>query len=394
MRYFEELDLETLASIFYKAPEEVDFESEEIQSLAVGAMLYTPATRLHIAEDLLSRKIPSLKSNTLCLEDAISEEDVGAAVSNLRHQFETLEASRDNRPLNTNLFIRIRNEEQLEALEPLISMYSKYIRGINIPKLVPATVDRYMNSINRINSEGMYKVKALPIIEATDFVNPATRVSALCELKSKLDSHRDSVMMVRVGATDFCGIYGVRRQPTSTIYDVLFVQSAFADILGLFAFENQYTVSGPVWEYFSQTKRLFKPLLRYSIFKDKEYNDGFRAYMIDSGLESLMREVFLDIETGFLGKTVIHPSHIVPVQSMLAVSREEYEDAHDIIAAEGGAIRSTYRNKMNEINPHRLWATKILSRARVYGVYHEDSCALDVIHAYWEMDKLSTQRSK
>lgn len=382
MLYFEELSEKARQEIFFKAPSEVDFMDKEIQPYAVGAMLYTPATHPTIAKDLISGKIPSLKSNTLCLEDAIAPGQVEAAIENLREQFRQLQAAKS---IKTNLFLRIRDEMQLASLIGFIAENSMFIRGINIPKITPENADMFIRGMRSINNLSSHPVKMLPIIESPEFVFPPERLRALERLRAKLENCKELTMMLRVGATDFCGVYGIRRAPTSTIYDVSFVRSAFADIIGTFGYNGEYIISGPVWEYFSNTKRLFKPLLRYSIFQEKEYNDGFRGYMIESGMENLMREIFLDIENGFLGKTVIHPTHIVPVQAMLAVSHEEYEDALAVSEAEGGVIRSTYSNKMNEINPHRRWAERILKRAEIYGVYNDNSSALDIIHEYWVM---------
>jgi hypothetical protein len=45
----------------------------------------------------------------------------------------------------------------------------------------------------------------------------------------------------------------------------------------------------------------------------------------------------------------------------------------------GGVIKSAKANKMNEINPHRSWANKIVSRAEVYGVIENDISYLKLI---------------
>jgi len=53
---------------------------------------------------------------------------------------------------------------------------------------------------------------------------------------------------------------------------------------------------------------------------------------------------------------------------MHAVTKEEYEDAIQILEAQGGVLKSTNSNKMNEVNPHRSWANKVVKRAKAYGV--------------------------
>ncbi len=44
---------------------------------------------------------------------------------------------------------------------------------------------------------------------------------------------------------------------------------------------------------------------------------------------------------------------------MQAVTREEYEDAIQILETVGGVVKSASSNKMNEINPHRSWAKRV-----------------------------------
>jgi citrate lyase beta subunit len=78
--------------------------------------------------------------------------------------------------------------------------------------------------------------------------------------------------------------------------------------------------------------------------------------------------VILDKANGFIGRTVIHPTHIKFVNAMQAVTLEEYEDACQILNTDGGVIKSHNANKMNEIAPHTNWAEKIYMRAKVYGV--------------------------
>jgi len=61
---------------------------------------------------------------------------------------------------------------------------------------------------------------------------------------------------------------------------------------------------------------------------------------------------------------------------MQAVSREEYEDAIQILGTNGGVVKSAKANKMNEINPHRSWAERVVFRAKAYGVVEDDSALL------------------
>lgn len=64
---------------------------------------------------------------------------------------------------------------------------------------------------------------------------------------------------------------------------------------------------------------------------------------------------------------------------MYAVTKEEYDDAMQILNTSGGVIKSTNANKMNEIGPHRRWATKVIYRAKAYGVVKDESSYLRLL---------------
>ena len=75
-----------------------------ISPFMLGATLYMPATRTDLAEVILYGKIPELRSMVICLEDAVSEEQVDIALSNLSALLAELKSSAldlntENRPL-------------------------------------------------------------------------------------------------------------------------------------------------------------------------------------------------------------------------------------------------------------------------------------------------------
>ena len=95
--------------------------------------------------------------------------------------------------------------------------------------------------------------------------------------------------------------------------------------------------------------------------------------LVNDAVDGLLRELLLDKANGFIGKTIIHPSHIHYVNAMLCVTRELYDDACQILNTDGGVIKSLNGNKMNEIAPHNCWAEKIFMRAKAYGVIQDES---------------------
>jgi hypothetical protein len=163
----------------------------------------------------------------------------------------------------------------------------------------------------------------------------------------------------------------------SSIYDILTVRDCLSDILNFFNREGcEYTVSAPVWEYFLAYK---KDNIENLLERDIHHSLLSRSTIINEAIDGLLREVLLDKANGFVGKTIIHPSHIKFVNAMQAVTREEYEDAMQILDTSGGVVKSVKSNKMNEINPHRNWAQKVANRAKAYGVVEDEKSYLKLI---------------
>jgi hypothetical protein len=136
-----------------------------------------------------------------------------------------------------------------------------------------------------------------------------------------------------------------------------------------------------VWEHYTNTERLLKPLLRATPF-DAVNERKLRQRILVGNLDGLLRELELDQANGLHGKTVIHPSHVPVVHSRLVVSHEQYVDALDVLSnAVGGVMASTYGNKMNELKPHRSWAERTLMRARAFGVARADISFVELLEA-------------
>jgi len=186
------------------------------------------------------------------------------------------------------------------------------------------------------------------------------------------------VLNVRVGATDFSACFGDRRDVEYTIYDIMTVKDILMDILNVFSRNGDYIVSGPVWEYFKINKSM-----RFSELPKINLQESLlrREPLVNAEVDGLMRELILDKANGFIGKTIIHPSHINYVNGIYAVTREEYEDAVQILATSGGVIKSGEANKMNEIGPHHLWAEKLVARAEAYGVIENKQAYMELFNS-------------
>ncbi|MEB4780912.1 HpcH/HpaI aldolase/citrate lyase family protein [Paenibacillus polymyxa] len=363
---------------------------KNILAYAIGAALYMPATRSEVAEEIKNGKHEGLTTVILDLEDAIGDQQVGQAEESLAQQLLLLLSyvrtgmmSEQQLPL---LFVRVRSVEQLERLLNSLGETLALLTGFVLPKFSSDNGRAYFALIaeyNRTMHTGAGDASrtpvlyGLPILESSKIIYRETRWKELLAIKEILDEVQEYVLNVRIGATDFSSLYGLRRSPDITIYEIAVIRDCIADIINLFGrVDSDYVVSGPVWEYFSHRERIFKPQLRVSPFEDAFGKPGryLRMDFISDAVDGLIREVMMDKENGIIGKTIIHPSHIKPVQAMYAVTHEEYMDALEIVERNDGSLgvfKSTYANKMNEIKPHLNWAYRIINRSKVYGVLHE-----------------------
>lgn len=222
----------------------------------------------------------------------------------------------------------------------------------------------------------------MPVIETGEVIFRESRIATLTQIRSLLNEYRDCVLAVRFGATDLCGLFGIRRDRDLTIYDVRVVADLISDAVNQLGREGvgNFTITGPVWEYFSHHERLFRPQLRTTPFVDHD-EQALRHRLITKDFDDLIREVVLDRANGMHGKTVIHPSHAAPVHAFSVVSFEEFCDASDILESGTGVRASGYRDKMNEARPHRFWAEQIMIRAKAFGVASPDTSFVDLLAA-------------
>ena len=367
--------------MFIKNP--VSFNKYTDRSLlqyCLGATMYMPGTR-DFLEAILNKKFLGLTSMVMCFEDACRLEDVPAAEINSLKLLDTLNNELhegrfkyDDLPL---VIFRVRNIAQFKHFTAMLRKeHIKLICAFNFPKFNAGNGEAYYSHLNELNQKFGEIVYGMPIIEDRVVAFKETRIQELFRIKEILDSYRELVLNVRVGGTDFSSCFGVRRSIYHTIYDIIAVNDCLLDILNIFTRDNDYTVSGPVWEYFRASKNMmFTDLPKYDFHKSLIK----RTQIINDEVDGLLREVLLDYANGFVGKTIIHPTHLNYVNGMLAVTEEEYNDACQILNTSGGVIKSSNTNKMNEVGPHKNWAEKLYMRAQAYGVIKDEASYLDLI---------------
>ena len=366
---------------FVIAPENFDkYTDREVLQYCLGATMYMPGHK-DFAQAIVEKKYPGLTSMVMCFEDACKEEDVPRAEINSIELLDTLNAKIksgefDYKDLPLIIF-RVRNVEQFRHFSSMLKPeHIHLITGFNFPKFNSYNARLYLEHLDELNQRFGEILYGMPIIEERRVAFRESRAGELIAIKKIVDEFKDLILNIRVGATDFSSIFGARRDINYTIYDIMTVREILCDILNVFTRDNDYTVSGPVWEYFRINKQMkFAEKLPEIDIKESLLK---RQSIVNDAVDGLMRELILDKANGFVGKTIIHPSHINYVNGMLAVTKEEYEDAVQILNTSGGVVKSCRGNKMNEIGPHRRWAERLVARARVYGVIESEASYLQL----------------
>ncbi len=349
------------------------YSDREFLQYCVGATMYMPGTKV-FAPKILSKSMPGLTSIVLCFEDACPEEDVPKAEDNALKLLDTISSAIDEGSIDLDdiplIFTRVRSVEQFKAFaDRLLPHHLRVLAGINFPKFNSTNGDRYFACLRELNDKHGEIVYGMPIIEDESVAYKESRLNELLTIREILNNYRDLVLQVRVGATDFSSCFGVRRGIDYSIYDIMTVRECLSDILNVFSRNNDFILSGPVWEYFRQTKEMMFEDIREHDIEDSLLK---RKKIFNHEIDGLLREVILDKANGFVGRTVIHPTHVKYVNALMAVTKEAYDDACQILNTEDGVVKSVSDNKMNEIRPHTQWAEKISMRARAFGVIENE----------------------
>ncbi|WP_235188892.1 HpcH/HpaI aldolase/citrate lyase family protein [Exiguobacterium artemiae] len=349
-------------SFFYKLPITFDkFAPKELLEHSLGALLYMPGTRQDISDIIINQKYEELKSVAICLEDSVAEYDMKFAEKNVILQLKKLSRFYNNSLNDLPLiFVRTRNYNQFDQMmKQLTKLELSVLTGFIFPKCSKDILEKCLNLIEKVNLKFSINLYAMPILETKEIIYVESRIKTLLEIKEVCDKYAPIILNIRIGATDFSGVYGLRRKPYYSIYDISVINACISDIINIFGrIEAKYTLSAPVWEYFSMEKN------------EDTIVDMYSLKINDTGL---IKELLLDKQNGMSGKTIIHPSHILPVNCMQIVEKEDYLDAISILDSvnSGGVKKSTYGNKMNEVNPHREWAKKIIIKSNIFGVFED-----------------------
>ena len=309
----------------------------------LGASLYMPATRQDIWQVIKRDKLPTINSIIICIEDAVSHDDVELALQRLQELLNTWAAHIDSindpstpqnnkqeQPTRPLVFVRPRNPMMLQKLAHY--KHIELLDGFVMPKVDMCSLSNWRMACQNLSTDQLL----MPTLETAALFNPHHNQELAIGFK---EAFSQPVFALRIGGNDLFAALRLRRPKNSNVYDTPIGTLAY-QLLGCFVPHGFY-LTAPVFEYLDQ------PTL-------------------------FMQELTRDVSLGLVGKTVIHPNQIALVQQAYCVPASTLDEAQAILHSEAKAVFK-YNNTMLEPATHRAWATEIINRAKVFGTINNDN---------------------
>lgn len=309
----------------------------------LGASLYMPATRQDIWQVIKRDKLPTINSIIICVEDAVSHDDVELALQRLQELLNTWAAHIDSindpstpqnnkqeQPTRPLVFVRPRNPMMLQKLAHY--KHIELLDGFVMPKVDMCSLSNWRMACQNLSTDQLL----MPTLETAALFNPHHNQELAIGFK---EAFSQPVFALRIGGNDLFAALRLRRPKNSIVYDTPIGTLAY-QLLGCFVPHGFY-LTAPVFEYLDQ------PTL-------------------------FMQELTRDVSLGLVGKTVIHPNQIALVQQAYCVPASTLDEAQAILHSEAKAVFK-YNNTMLEPATHRAWATEIINRAKVFGTINNNN---------------------
>jgi citrate lyase beta subunit len=284
----------------------------------LGATLYTPCTHSRLSA-ILQNGSALTRSVVLCLEDSIKEDELPLALNNLKQSLQEFTPCQ-----SIKRFIRPRNP--LVLAEILNYQHIDKIDGFVLPKFDLNTIDLYQQVIKKSQ---YHHFSYMPILETAQLFD----VKAIISLRNSLKSWGDKVICLRIGGNDLMNLLGIKRMSGLTIYDTP-LRTVIDQLIIHFRPEG-FELSAPVFD----------------IIED---------------LDTLAREVSMDLSYGFYAKTAIHPSQIEVIEKAFSTFTEHHLiQAERVLDSHSSAVFK-FKGQMMEQSCHKEWATRTLQLAERY----------------------------
>ena len=284
----------------------------------LGATLYTPCTHKNLSE-MLKNSPAMMRSMVLCLEDSIKEDELPLALNNLKSLLKTFS------PVSgIKYFIRPRNP--LVLIEILQYENIDKIDGFVLPKFDLSNINLYKKVIN---DHAASHFSYMPILETEQVFDS----SAMLKLRALLVSWGDKITCLRIGGNDLMNLLGIKRMNGQTIYDT------------------------PLRSTIDQLIIQFRP---------KGFELSAPVFDIIEDVETLKREVMMDLNYGFYAKTAIHPIQIDVIENAFSQFTNHYGMQAQSVLDENASAVFIFNGQMMEQTCHQRWAIRTRQLAKHY----------------------------
>ena len=295
----------------------------KLSPIQLGGSLYIPATHKNVVAICNENKYPSLRSCIIDTEDAIGEDELETALENIKKMLENYN------PSKLCVFIRPRNPEVLHAILQIKNI--DMVDGFSLPKFSTEVMRQYAQTI----SMSGYQFHLMPVLESLDIFSK----EKLEEIRSFLLDSTLNILTLRLGGEDLMQYLGLKRRCEDNIYELVAPARVIADVI------NTFKPFG-----FNISATVFNCIDKHELYE---------------------KNVFEDLRQGLIGKTIIHPNQIDPINDAYKVTAQEYEMASKMLDINTDAI-IVQGGQMGEKFAHTSWAKVILQRHKYYGLKAEN----------------------
>jgi citrate lyase beta subunit len=289
----------------------------DVHYFDLGATLYLPSTH----KDLLKtfqNGVNHSRSVVACLEDSIKEKEIPKALKKIKqmliHLKPTPKMKRFIRPSNSVVLSELLTYQNIEKID-----------GFVLPKFDLHTFNAY----DDVLKDHKRAFSLMPTLE-TAHVFDTLIMNELAQLLLNWDQ---KIVCLRIGGNDLMNLLGLKRMKGMTIYDTP-LRGVIEQLMIQFRTKG-FELSAPVFDYIRDVNTLHK-------------------------------ELMIDLSYGFYAKTAIHPYQIPIIEEAFLNFSKQHKNQATLVLNETSSAVFQFCDQMMETKCHHSWANRTLRFSKNY----------------------------